>query len=161
MHYMRWRRTGSPLEVRRTLGLTTEERFWQYVNKDAPQGCWEWTGGLSHGYGNFMARHEDGTYAQVQAHRFAYRLLVGPVPDGLVMDHLCRNKLCVRPLHLDPVTQRVNVQRGDAAVAHAACGRGHPFDAENTYIAPNGIRACKTCRRAALARYREKKRKAS
>jgi len=146
--------------VRRRVGISVEERFWQYVDRTGPGGCWLWTGGQSHGYGNFMIRREGGGYAQVQAHRFAYRQLVGPVPAGLVLDHLCRNKRCVRPQHLQPVTQQVNVQRGAAAAWSPACRRGHVFSPENTYINPAGYRVCKTCRQATGARYRAR-RKAS
>lgn len=161
MHYMRWRRTGSAETVRRRVGISVEERFWQYVDRDGPGGCWQWTGGLSHGYGNFMVRRDDGSYAQVQAHRFAWRLLVGDVPDGLVMDHLCRNKRCVRPQHLQPVTQQVNVQRGAASWWSPTCRRGHVFTSENTYVNGDGYRVCKTCRAATHARYRERKRQVS
>lgn len=139
------------------VGLSVEDRFWQYVDKSGPGGCWQWTGGHSHGYGTFMVRSDDGSERQVGAHRFAYQLVVGLVPDGLVLDHLCRNKSCVRPLHLEAVTQQVNVIRGDSAVWSDQCRRGHPFDVENTYIDPRGYRVCKTCRRATLARHRAKR----
>lgn len=154
---MRWRRTGDPDVVRRRVGLSAEERFWQYVDKTAG-GCWRWTGGASHGYGTFMVGRADGSYAQVGAHRFAYQLASGPVPDGLVLDHLCRNKWCVRPTHLEPVTQQTNVLRGDATFKAATCRRGHQYDGENTYITPTGNRQCKTCRRVTMARHRATRR---
>ena len=91
------------------------------------------------------------------AHRVAYRLEVGPIPRGLVLDHLCRVRNCVRPDHLEPVTRGENVLRGEtipaANRAKTACKDGHDFDEENTYIAPNGHRGCRKCRAAAQARY--------
>jgi len=85
----------------------------------------------------------------ILAHRFAYELLVGPIPDGLHTDHLCRNHSCVRPDHLEPVTCAVNVQRGIGPAAlnakKAHCMHGHPFDGPNTMIAKNGKRQCRTC----------------
>ena len=84
------------------------------------------------------------------AHRIVYEALVGPVPDGLVLDHLCRRKDCVRPEHLEPVTQRENLMRGDTEnarnAAKAACVNGHAYDAANTYVRPEGTRDCRVCR---------------
>lgn len=82
-------------------------------------------------------------------HVVVYEHFVGPVPSGLVLDHTCRVQCCVRPSHLDPVTQRVNVLRSRNHVALLAiathCTNGHPFDDKNTYHRPSGGRACKTC----------------
>ncbi len=78
------------------------------------------------------------------AHRVAYELAIGPVPDGLVVDHLCFNRACVRPGHLEPVTQQENVMR-----ARTHCRKGHEFTPENTYVRPGGTggiqRICRTC----------------
>lgn len=86
-----------------------EERFWEKVN--VTTDCWLWTGSLDHkGYG-----HMNVDANQVKAHRLAYEILVGPIPDGHVIDHLCRNETCVRPDHLEAVRQVINVRRGKLA----------------------------------------------
>ena len=119
-------------------------------------GCWEFTGTPHpNGYGYFtVAKKRRST------HRAIYELLVGPVPAGLVLDHLCRNRSCARPSHLEPVTQRVNVLRGEGLAAKQArqthCKRGHVFDAANTYHHPrraNG-RHCRRCNAAATVKYK-------
>lgn len=133
------------------------DRFWAKVQVNEA-GCWLWrasTTGWS-GYGKFWA---DGRFAL--AHRQSYEALVGAVPAGLELDHLCRVRRCVNPAHLEPVTHAVNVQRGGqadanrrrgAAVTH--CVRGHAYDAENTYWrSGDGQRVCRACNRAAVARY--------
>jgi hypothetical protein len=125
----------------------TLPRFMARVNKT--DTCWLWTRGInSKGYGLFHFRARD-----VLAHRFAYEALVGPVPDGLELDHLCRVRHCVNPQHLEPVTRRVNSQRGDHLTNHwerrkTHCNRGHEFTAENTaYRGERRWRQCRTCHR--------------
>lgn len=168
-HYGRMKRYGSPLRFRRIWGATAEERFWSYVHKTPT--CWLWTGGKSHGYGNFGIARPNGSRKQVQAHRFAYELLVGPIPEGQVLDHLaerCGNKACVKvisdergPAHLEPVPHRINVQRAYADYVPAAtCRHGHAYTAENTHFDPRGNRICRTCRRATEARFRQRLREA-
>lgn len=143
---------------------TTQERFWAKVNKDGPNGCWLWTAAycLSSGdnkYGTFKLAGR-----RVAPHRFAYESLVGPVPEGLELDHLCRNTLCVNPQHLEAVTHRVNIGRGLKAVPgirsrQTACIHGHPFDEENTYHW-GGWRHCRACGNERHKRsYRENRRK--
>jgi hypothetical protein len=87
-----------------------------------------------------------------QAHRFAWELLRGAIPDGLTLDHLCRNRRCVNPDHLEPVTAVENTMRGQAPHAINArkthCLRGHAFDEENTYVRSDGARICRACVRA-------------
>lgn len=127
---------------------TVEERFWAKVRKS--DGCWVWLGEISHnGYGRFSLTHRK----HVQAHRFAYERSVGPIPVGLVIDHLCRTRNCVNPVHLTTVTIGENVRRGiGPAVAGARmrakthCPSGHPYDAENTRLY-QGRRYCRACRR--------------
>lgn len=120
-------------------------------------GCWEWTGArLPTGYG--MLR--DGARV-VRAHRASYELLVGPILEGLVLDHLCRVRHCINPAHLEPVTQQINTLRGEgfAAVnaAKANCPRGHLLTPENTYTDARGSRSCRICRRASNAAYEARK----
>lgn len=125
--------------------------------------CVRYTGSLYRdGYG--QARNQ-------RAHRVAYELMVGPIPDGLVIDHVCHNRdltcdggrpcphrACVNPAHLEAVTYSENNRRG-AIGRRTECKNGHPFDETNTYIRPNtgGQRACRACNRAAVDRYNAKR----
>lgn len=88
---------------------TVSQRFWSKVTPAGVGECWEWTGARIQGYGFFTVKHGERS---TRAHRFAYQSLIGEVPDGLVLDHLCRNPGCVNPWHLEPVTIAVNNQRG-------------------------------------------------
>jgi hypothetical protein len=125
----------------------TTARFWSKVEKTS--ACWHWHGTrLANGYGQFRLGGPD--HRRVPPHRLAYELLVGPVPDGLVLDHLCRIPLCVNPMHLEPVTQRENMRRARAVSPkmqrRAACVHGHSFfDPENVYVTPDGRRQCRAC----------------
>ncbi len=129
--------------------MPVEYRFWQKVNKDGPlwngTPCWLWLASTSNGYGQISVDGHDR-----QAHRVAYEMLVGPIPQGLQLDHLCRTQICVNPEHTEPVTQRVNILRGVGITAQAAlkteCPQGHPYDEANTYVAPDGARACRICK---------------
>lgn len=148
MHYRRFRLYGDPLLTRVIRG-DDETRFWSKV--DAAD-CWEWTGGKDpEGYGRF--RLPSGW---VRAHRWAWEHFVGPIPERLVLDHLCRNRGCVNPEHLEPVTVKVNVLRGTSFVsqnvAKTHCPKGHPYDEHNT-IHRNGRRVCRACERG---RYTER-----
>lgn len=122
-------------------------RFWKKVNKDAPGGCWLWTAScVADGYGQF----NKGSKQMVRAHRFAYEACVGPIPDGLTLDHLCRVRGCVNPAHLEPVSMRVNIMRGQSSGAVNArkthCIHGHEFTPENTQTSQSrGWRRCLTC----------------
>lgn len=120
--------------------------FWDRVEKSG--GCWEWTGPANRdGYG----LHRVYRRQFEMAHRTAYREIVGPIADGLEIDHLCRNRLCVRPDHLEPVTRRENVLRSAGVTAINArkthCKRDHEFTPENTYRHKDGRRECWTCKR--------------
>lgn len=108
------------------------ERAWSKIQRQ-PDGCWLWTGGISsNGYGTWTLGG-----ATNSAHRLLYTLLVGPVPIGLDLDHLCRNRLCVNPSHLEPVTRRENLLRGETLTA------AHSEDRDC------GFAGCKNCRRFA------------
>lgn len=128
------------------------ERFWRRV--DASGVCWEWTACRSRGYGRFARGPEHGS-ATVFAHRWAYEHLVGPIPEGLVLDHRCRNTICVNPDHLEPVTIGENVRRGrnwKRELTH--CKRGHAFSPENTLRRDEGGRKCRTCNSATARAWR-------
>lgn len=131
-------------------------------------GCVEWIGGLNGvGYGQFyVGRASLDETGKSYAHRWSYEYHVGPIPDGLTIDHLCRNRACVNPEHLEPVTHRENLMRGTCPSAlHAKkthCPQGHPYAGDNLYVHPvKGQRICRTCgRERALTKYR-RNRKAS
>lgn len=117
-----------------------EARFWPKVQVTDLIGCWNWTGALSDGYGRF--RLADRSY---RAHRLAYEWQFGPVPQGFVLDHLCRNRACVNPFHLEVVTPEENSHRG--VLARPACHKGHLFTPANTHLDRRGRRVCRECRR--------------
>ena len=140
MHYLRWRRHGDPTFAK-TIWGDDEARFWSKVDKT--DGCWVWTATVnSNGYGQIKVAG-----AKWQAHRYAYELMVGPIPDGLCIDHLCRNRRCVRPDHLEPVDNRTNTLRGEGVTAVNArrdmCQRGHPLQPRYDRAG----RFCPTCQR--------------
>jgi hypothetical protein len=130
-----------------------EERFRAKVGIDRVTGCWMWMGPTDGVYGTF---HVVGRRNPQKAHRVAYELFVGPIPEGLHIDHLCRVQLCVNPAHLEAVTPAENVRREYAAVLHpnsrkTHCPHGHPYDAANTRIVMRRGRPgrfCRTCHRA-------------
>lgn len=143
-----------------------ETRFWALVDRDhVGTGCWMWTGSSNGvGYGQFYAgaalRQDPSRYA----HRIAFALENGAIPEGLDLDHLCRNRSCVNPAHLEAVTRSVNVSRGslnDAKKALTHCPRGHEYSGANVYCPPsrahlaNGGRECVACRRDAGIRNRD------
>ncbi len=121
------------------------KRFEQKI-KMVESGCWQWQGSLvAQGYGRF---------AKEYAHRYAYKALVGPIPEGLTIDHLCRSRGCVNPAHLEVVTRGENVLRGEGPAAKAArkthCPKGHEYAGENLYVNPRtGYRLCQSCQRNA------------
>ena len=113
-------------------------RFMAKVLVD-PSGCWLWQAHKLKGYGTFHA----GTRGMVYAHRYAYERLVGPIPGGLTIDHLCRVPACVNPAHLEPVTQSENRKR---VPLKTHCPHGHPYSGDNVLRKKDGSRACRTCK---------------
>ncbi len=115
-----------------------------FDSKVSPAGdCLVWTGAKRNGYGVF---HVPGTRnGTVRSHRYAYESAHGPVPAGMVIDHLCGNKACVNVRHLEVVTQKENVQRHFRKTTE--CKHGHPYNEANTYVSPKGRRSCRACNR--------------
>lgn len=150
-HYRRAQRTGSPTGTR-PIGRPKVDPI-ETLHKGISvtrTGCWQWSGALNRdGYGVLTVDRKP-----YRAHRFAYERLVGEIPDGLELDHLCRNRACVRPSHLEPVTPQVNTHRGFGPSGINSrverCNRGHEFAPENTLwmnsrSRPRPYRRCRTC----------------
>lgn len=103
--------------------------------------CWLWVGHINkRGYAYIQVKG-----VSHKAHRFVYEHYVGPIPDGMTLDHTCRVKHCVNPAHMEVVTAKENYYRWFATVT--TCPSGHPYDEANTYITPGGSRQCRTCNR--------------
>ena len=132
------------------------DRFWSKVEKGP--SCWEWTASMCNGYGYFRL---DGR--KERSHRVSWELKNGKIPEGLVIDHLCRNTSCVNPDHMEVVTQIENIKRGIGFSAinrrKTECIHGHEFTKENTYIRPPyNWRSCKKCQKATNLRTRNRNR---
>ena len=117
--------------------------------------CWEWPGAKSHGYGQVQ---RTGTRRLGRVHRMVYEHFVGAIPEGLTLDHLCRNRACANPAHLEPVTVRENILRSMAPAAINArkthCNAGHPLVEGNLVRQHTGKRLCRICARASLRAHR-------
>lgn len=157
---------GQRMAQRRLTPLA--DRLWRKVKKDGPVperrpdlgACWLWMGFRSlDGYGRIQPgrRSSSGYGAPLLVHRVSYELAVGPIPDGLTIDHLCFVTSCVNPTHLEAVTMGENVRRNDGMSARhgraTICKRGHPKTTENTYRSPQGGNSCAPCRKIRMAAF--------
>jgi hypothetical protein len=131
--------------------MTRRVELWSKVK--VQPGCWEWQGRRD--------RDGYGKKGNDLVHRLSYEEFYGSIPEGLTIDHLCRNRACVNPAHMEPVTREENVLRGESFGAQNArkthCVHGHPFNEENTYIRSNGQRDCRACGRDRTRRYAQRK----
>jgi hypothetical protein len=135
-----------------------EQRFWAKVDRRGSDECWSWLASMANGYGQFFAGSNQ------RAHRIAFSLLVGPIPSGLELDHLCRNPICVNPAHLEPVSHAENLRRSPTVgrtgkrpkMTH--CPKGHPLEGSNLYVRPTGRRGrqCRMCRDTAMAKRQQR-----
>lgn len=149
-----------------------QERFWSKVDVRGPTECWEFQGSIGKlGYGAFRICGPQPNITRL-AHRVSWVLSNGAIPDGLVLNHICRNRSCVNPDHLEVVTRRENTLHKDSEAAarynysKTHCSKGHTFSEENTRVVlkPNGTfrqRVCRTCERERWKRINEKRREAT
>lgn len=137
--------------------LTLHEKLQARLIPEPNTGCWLWLGAMTtEGYGHICFEGR-----KIPVHRASYEVYVGPIPNGLHIDHICRVRCCANPTHLRPLTSRENVLCGIGPSAHnhrkSSCIHGHPFTAENTHVNKVGTRICKTCRLAYLRAWKEKR----
>lgn len=154
-HYQRLLLYGDIEHARQT----AEQRFWQHVLKH-PSGCWEWTGSIipANGYGRLQHGGKKNPIRSL-AHRFGYELIVGPIPEGMTLDHLCHtrdlscpggagcpHRRCVNPAHLEPVPSAVNTRRGRNSTK-TRCSNGHDLTGPDVTVNARGHRICRACKR--------------
>ena len=145
-----------PQPARPRLLEDPESRFFRSVDTRVVRGCWTWKSTARNGYGRITIHRR-----QVTAHRYSYEMFRGPIPRGLQLDHLCKNTLCVRPDHLEAVTQYENNMRSDSPASRHArtthCPKGHPYD-EHGKINTKGSRECRICMRTSSREAMRRKR---
>ena len=129
-----------------------EDRLWEKVDRTSG-GCWPWLGSLRHGYGQMsVGSKTDGSHRIAVTHRLAYEFAIGPIPEGLVIDHLCQNRKCCNPAHLEAVPNSVNINRAVAGSDYL-CIHGH----EKWYHEADKRFYCRTCCREKSRRYKLKR----
>jgi len=129
------------------------DRFWDKVEPCPMSGCWTWIGAVNHnGYGSFFWQGKTEL-----AHRLSYRILVSELSAEEICDHLCRNRACVNPKHIEPVSHAENVRRGESGkdlAERTHCKNGHHFSGANLRIRSDGVRICRECHRQWARKYR-------
>lgn len=145
----------------------TFSQFLRFLKKiedySDPSKCWAWKSSRNgNGYGYIVINHSTHRYGtHLLAHRVSYSVLIGKIPEGFVLDHLCRNHACVNPWHLEPVKQKENTLRGDTGKHHkikTGCPKGHEYTPENTYLNGLGGRFCRKCAIERARLHKQKKR---
>lgn len=133
------------------ISIINFERFWSNVQPWGPSSCWEWVGFLDrHGYGEFRQRRMSERFCW-RAHRVAYEQLVGQIPNGLDLDHLCRVRCCVNPDHLEPVTRSENLRRSPTKGRRIGldgfpeCVNGHSVRPDSSRLDKFGYTVCRKC----------------
>ena len=159
-HWTRVKRYGDPYFTKRHRvdGATDWEKFWAKVI--VTDECWGWRGAPSDA--GYATIHLRGSLTGFKvAHRWLWEQLYGPLPDCLELDHLCRNRICTNPDHLEPVTHLENVRRGvTGEVARARqlvkthCPQGHAYDEINAHFSKDGRRYCRACSRESMRQKR-------
>lgn len=163
-HYLRWWKTGSPTG---TLLRPHIDLFWEKVAVRSRNECWQWLGYRDpEGYGRFHERTGSAKiHITIRAHRWIYKEVVGDIPEGYVIDHLCRDRGCVNPSHLEAVTNQENLERGwGRRIKNGMvneCINGHEFTSDNTYLHPRGSKVCRTCTARSRRKYELRKKEAA
>lgn len=144
---------------------TVEEKFWSKVSPEPNTGCWLWGGDTNGKYAS-IGVHKNKKTVRIYAHRLSYEMFIGPIPDGLEIDHKCRMKMCVNPEHLRAVTPRENMMlipsgmRGNNQIKDH-CKRGHPFVGSNLRFDPTGHAVCRACSKMHAKNFLDRKLNAS